>query len=465
MMQRSVDVAIVGAGTAGLHAVSEVRRVTDDFVVIDGGTLGTMCARVGCMPSKVLLQVADDFHRRRTIKEEGIAGAEGLGLDVASALGHVRTQRDRFVAGVVENSIDTLGDKLIREHAEFLEPGLLLAGDQRIRAKTVVIATGSRPTVPKPWQRFDDRFLTTDTIFEQTQLPKTIAVLGLGAVGLELGQALSRMGTDVTGFDALPRVGGLEDPEINRLAVEFLGRDVTMHLGAAAEIAEDGSRLRVSANSASAIVEKLLVSVGRTPNLERLELDRLGIELDDRGMPPFDRETMQVADLPIFIAGDVDGDRAVLHEASHEGRVAGYNAAHESPMRFRRRTPLAIAFTDPNICTVGETWDGLDDRNVAVGEARFDSGRALLMLRGEGLIRVYADKRSGMLMGAAMIAPNGEHLAHLLAWSIQGSMTVFDLLEMPFYHPVIEETLQSALVDLAGNLEAETNFPLGFASV
>jgi len=464
MMHRDVDVAILGAGTAGLHALSEVRRETDDFVVVDGGTLGTMCARVGCMPSKVLLQVADDFHRRRVIEEEGIAGGDALALDVGKAMEHVRALRDRFVSGVMANSINPLADKLIRDDAEFLEPDLLQAGDQRIRARTVVIATGSRPTIPKPWERFQDQILTTDTIFEQRELPERIAVLGLGAVGLELGQALSRMGVDVTGFDALARIGGIEDPEINRLAVELVGRDLSMHLGASAEIEQDGRRLQVTANGESALVDKLLVSVGRTPNLERLALDRLGIELDDRGMPPFDRETMQVADLPIFIAGDVDVDRAVLHEASHEGRVAGYNAVHEPPVRFRRRTQLGIAFCDPNICTVGETWDGLGDRNVAVGEARFDSGRAIVMLREEGLIRLYADKSSGTLLGAAMVAPRGEHLAHLLAWSIQRRMTVFDLLEMPFYHPVIEEILQGALADLAGKLEVETDFPLGFDS-
>lgn len=464
MMHKNVDVAIIGAGTAGLHALSEVRRATDDFVVIDGGPLGTMCARVGCMPSKVVIQVADDFHRRHVLGREGIVGAEGLSLDVAMALEHVRALRDKFVSGVMENSIEPLGDKLIRESAEFLEPDLLQAGDWRIRAGKIVIAAGSRPTVPKPWRRFEDRILTTDTIFEQTELPKTMAVLGLGAIGVELGQALSRMGVDVTGFDALSRIGGLEDPEINRLAVDLIRRDVAMHLGAAAEIEEHQGRLRVSANGAGVVVDKLLVCVGRTPNLERLELGRLQIKLDDRGMPPFDRETMRVADLPIFIAGDVDGDRAVLHEASHEGRVAGYNAVHEPPVRFRRRTPLAIAFTDPNICTVGETWEELEDREVAVGDAGFDSGRAMVMLREQGRIRVYADRKSGTLFGAAMVAPHGEHLAHLLAWSIQRRMTVFDLLEMPFYHPVIEEILQSALTDLAGNVDAKADMPLGFVA-
>jgi len=289
-------------------------------------------------------------------------------------------------------------------------------------------------------------------------------VLGLGAVGPELGQALSRMGIAVTGFDALDRVGGLEDPAINELAIELLGRDMALHLGATAEIEEDGECLRVAANGKSASVDKLLVCVGRTSNLDRLKVERLGVALDQDGMPPFDRETVQVADLPIFIAGDVDGERPVLHEASHEGRVAGYNAVHEPSTPFRRRAPLAIAFTDPNICVVGETWDNLKDRDVVVGEAGFDSGRAMIMLREDGFLRFYADGATGGLLGAAMIAPQGEHIAHLLAWSIQKGMTVFDLLEMPFYHPVIEETLQAALTDAAGKMETCTDQPAGLAS-
>lgn len=462
-MNRDVDVAIIGAGTAGLHALSEVRKATDNFVIIDGGPLGTVCARAGCMPSKVLIQIADDYHRRHVLAEEGICGGGALALDVREALEHVRSLRDRFVSGVMENAVEPLGDKLICHHAAFVGPDLLRVGAGHVRAKRIIIATGSTPTVPEPWRRFGDRILTTDTLFEQTDLPASIAVLGLGAVGLEMGQALSRLGVAVDGFDALEHIGGLADPEVNQYAIELLGRDMALHLGAKAEIEGRGGRLGVTANGETAVVDKLLVSVGRTPNVYGLRLERLGVDLADDGRLPFDRGTMQIADLPVFIAGDVDGDRAVLHEASHEGQVAGYNAVHEPPLAFRRRAPLAIAFTDPNICAVGEGWDDFKNRNVAVGEARFDSGRAIVMRREGGLIRIYADRDSGRLLGAALIAPSGEHLAHALAWCIQRRLTVFDLLEMPFYHPVIEETVQSALADLAGGVKIGNDWPLGLA--
>ena len=461
-MERKVDVAIIGAGTAGIDAMMEVQKVTDNFVLINGGLLGTTCARVGCMPSKVMIQVADDFHRRHLLTQEGIKGADALNIHIGDALAHVRSLRNRFYGGIISDLIDPLEEKFIDGYASFIEPTLLEVNDGKIRAGAVVIATGSRPMVPRKWERFKDRILTTDTLFEQSTLPRDIAVVGLGAIGLELGQAFKRMGLNVTGFDLLRHIGGLKDPDVNRVAVDLLAEELPMHLGAGAEIEEDRGRIRVTAATASALVDTVLVSTGRRPNLERLHLDRLGIEFDDRGMPLFDRQTLQIGGLPIFIAGDSNNFRPVLHEASHDGLVAGFNAVHDPRIAFKRKTPMTIAFSDPNICIVGASWAEVKDRKPAIGTARFRGGRIKIMLREGGMIRVYADQRNGRIWGAEMAAPGGEHLAHLMAWSIQNEQTVFDLLSMPFYHPCIEETLQEALENLAGQVEGARSPLLGF---
>ena len=169
----------------------------------------------------------------------------------------------------------------------------------------------------------------------------------------------------------------------------------------------------------------------------------------------YDPQTMQIGDFPIFLAGDVTGDKAILHEAGDEGRIAGYNAVRDHPVAFKRKTPLAITFCDPNIATVGLSWSELDPESTAVGEVRFGPvGRALIMGSNRGLLRVYGDRKNGRILGAAMMAPRGENLAHQLAWSVEQKLTVFDLLKMPFYHPVIEEALQAALYDLAGKVDA-----------
>lgn len=164
---------------------------------------------------------------------------------------------------------------------------------------------------------------------------------------------------------------------------------------------------------------------------------------------------MQVEDLPIFIAGDTTGTRPILHEAGDEGKIAGYNASHEDIIAFRRKAPLSITFCDPNIVQIGIPWSDLEDRkDIAVAEIRFGPvGRALIMAQNKGVLRIFVEKPGGKLIGAAMIAPRGEHLAHLLAWSIQQELNVFDLLKLPYYHPVIEEALQACLNTIVDELE------------
>ena len=462
MSERKVDVAIIGSGSAGLYALSKVRPSGKSFVLINGGPLGTTCARVGCMPSKAFIQVAEDFHRRGVFNRYGIEGHEDMGLDVSAAMEYVQDLRDTFVDRVISNSTDKLGDAFVEGYARFLEPDLLEVAEQRIRAGRIIIATGSRPLVPEPWRAFGDRVLTTDDFFEQEDLPSSVAVIGLGVIGLELGQALHRLGVAVTGIDALDRIGGVTDPEVNKVAIEVLGKEFPIWLGAPAEVAEaQNGQLEVSAGGQKVCVDKILVAIGRIPNTDRLGLAELGIAFDDRGVPLHNPQTMQIGELPIFIAGDVTGERPLLHEAGDEGRIAGHNAVAETLTAFRRKVPLGITFCDPNICAVGARFEDLDPATTVIGQIQFGPvGRAMIMAKNKGLLRVYADKASGRLLGAEMIAPKGENLAHLLAWCIEQGLGIGRLLQMPFYHPVIEEALQAALYDAYGKIEARNPGPI-----
>jgi dihydrolipoyl dehydrogenase len=454
-MEKFVDVAIIGGGTSGLNAISQIRKTNKSFVLVNGGHLGTTCARVGCMPSKALIQIAEDFHRRQIFNRQGIDGNDALSFNQEVALEHVRDLRDIFVDRVLENSTDKLEHELIEGYAQFLEPTILKVNSQIVRANRIVIATGSRPIVPEQWTKFGEQILTTDELFEQESLPNSIAVIGMGIIGLELGQALRRYGLEVIGIDQMTSVAGLSDPIVNQTTLDIIGKEFPIWLGAPATVTQEGEKLRVCAGSKSALVDKLLVSIGRRPNLDNLGLERLGIALNDQGVPLFNPNTMQIGDLPVFIAGDTTGERAILHEAGDEGRIAGYNASHDAIIAFKRKTPLAITFCDPNIATVGVSWSELQDRaEIAVGEMRFGPvGRALIMGKNKGILRLYAETASGKLLGAAMIAPKGENLGHLLAWSIQQELTVFDLLKMPYYHPVIEEALQATLSDLVDKVD------------
>ena len=452
-MSREVDVAIIGAGSAGLFALSQVRKQTDNFVLIDGGELGTTCARVGCMPSKVLIQIADDFHRRKIFEREGIEGEEALKVDVPEAMEHVQDLRDTFVDRVLGATDNMDEDHLLQAYAKFISEDTLEVNGEEIKAKKIIIATGSTPITPAAWQACAENILTTDEIFELEDLPATLAVVGLGSIGLEIGQALSRLGVAVTGIDQLKTVAKLSDSVVSDLAIDTISREFPLWMGAMANLEAVDDGIKVSVGDNSVVVEKVLASLGRSPNLDNLGLEALSLELDERGIPVYDPHTMQVGDSSIFIAGDVNADRALLHEAGHEGRAAGYNAVHKITA-FKRKTFLGITFCDPNIATVGRQLDQLNEAEVAIGEIQFAPvGRALIMGKNRGVLRVYANKADGKLLGAAMACVKAENLAHLLAWSIQQGMTVQGMLKMPFYHPVIEEALQAALYNALGQLD------------
>jgi len=462
--ERQVDVAIIGSGSAGLYAMGRVRPSGKSVVLINGGELGTTCARVGCMPSKAVIQVAEDFHRRGVFKRFGLEGEEGLSLDVSEAMGYVQDLRDMFVERVISNSTDRMPEGMFIEgYTRFVEPNVLEMEDgQRIRAGHIIVATGSRPIIPAAWQAFRDRIITTDEFFELEELPPSIAVVGLGVVGLELGQSLHRLGCDVVGVDLRDAIGGLSDPEVSKSAIEIIGKEFPLWLGHGAEITEGSNgRLKVSAGENSIEVDRVFASIGRQPNVEKLGLELIGAPVDARGIPLYDPSTMQVGDLPVFLAGDVTGERPMLHEAGDEGRIAGQNAVSDSVTAYRRKTPLSITFCDPNIAQVGQSYASLDMDTAAVGEVQMAPvGRALIMAKNKGVIRVYADKASGTLLGAEMVCAKAENLGHLLAWSIQQGLTVGELLRMPFYHPVIEEALQAALYDLYAKVDAKNPGPI-----
>jgi len=462
--ERQVDVAIIGSGSAGLYAMSKVRPSGKSVVLINGGELGTTCARVGCMPSKAVIQIAEDFHRRGVFKRFGVEGHERLSVDVSEAMGYVQDLRDVFVERVISNSTDKMPEGMfVAGYARFVEPNLLeMDNGQRIRAGKVIIATGSRPIVPAAWAPFRDRIITTDDFFELEELPASIAVIGLGVIGLEIGQSLHRLGCTVVGIDIQEAVGGLTDPVAIKSAVEIIGGEMELWLGHEAQISEGSNgRLRVSAGGNTIEVERVLASMGRQPNVEKLGLDAIGVPMDERGVPLFDPGTMQVGDLPLFLAGDVTGERPLLHEAGDEGRIAGQNAVSDTVSAYRRKTPLNITFCDPNIVQVGQPYASLDPETTAIGEVQMAPvGRAIIMAKNKGVIRVYADKTTGTMLGAEMVCIKAENLGHLLAWSIQQGLKVGELLQMPFYHPVIEEALQAALYDLYAKVDAKNPGPI-----
>jgi dihydrolipoamide dehydrogenase len=462
MERRKVDVAIIGAGTAGLGAFHEARKFTDNVAIIEGGAYGTTCARVGCMPSKLLIAAAEAAHGAEGAKLFGIH-AEGLSINGREVMARVQRERDRFVGFVVDAIGRIPAELRIRGEARFIDPHRLGVDDGlEIEADRIVIATGSRPHVPQFLQEAGDRLLTSDSLFELEELPASVAVFGPGVIGLELGQALSRLGVDVRMFGVSGTIGPIQDEGIRQEAYRYFNEEFYLDPEAkVSRVAHTGEGVAVTyrhrdRGELTETFDYLLAATGRRPNIDRIGMEHSGLELDERGMPDHDHRTMRCSSGHIFLAGDASNEIPLLHEASDEGHIAGTNAGRYPDVRpGQRRAPLAVVFTDPQIATVGLTGGELQEHRYSygVGEVSFENqGRSRVLGRNRGKLRVYGEQGSGLFLGAEMFGPAAEHIAHLLAWSVQAGLTVPQMLEMPFYHPVIEEGVRTALRDLNHDL-------------
>lgn len=461
MNRGELEVAIIGAGTAGLTARRAVAAKTDNYRVFDPGPLGTTCARVGCMPSKALIQVANDFHRRHHFTELGIIGTEHLRINQPHALKRVRKLRDRFVSGVMKGMDSWEEESLIKEKVKITGPGQLeTERGQKFTAKKIILACGSTPFIPEIWRPHKDFILTSDEIFEQDFLPKKMAIVGTGIIGLELGQALSRLGVEVIMLGRGPRFGGMTHPELNKLIYEDLSKELTFDFSEVLEIIQEKGKLSIKTSDKDYVVDKALLATGRVHRLDECGLSSLGLNLSAHGIPQYNPDTMQIENLPLFIAGDTNGFRPLLHEAADEGFIAGTNAVSEEIMAFKRRVPLSICFSSPEICSVGESFKDLTEKNkhFEFGEVSFTGqGRSLVMDEAKGKLIVYADLESEKLLGADFYGPRAEHLAHLLSWVIQQELTLTEILRLPFYHPVVEEGLRTALQDVSKKILHKKN--------
>ncbi len=456
MKQRNVDVAIIGAGTAGLAAYRAAVAAGAKAVIIEGGPYGTTCARVGCMPSKLLIAAAEAAHVASRWPAFGIELHGSVAIDGAAVMKRVKAERDRFVGFVLEGVEHIPAEDKVRGYGKFIDDHHLVVDDQvMIAFKSAVIATGSSPTIPPFLTSLSDRVIVNDDIFEWNDLPRSVAVFGPGVIGLELGQALARLGVKVQMFGRLGHLGPFSDPVIRDYATKAFQEEFHLDTNAKVKGVErtaTGVKIRhvdCTGSEAKIDVDYVVAATGRTPNVKNIGLENTLAPLDNRGVPLFDHHTLQAGSSNIFIAGDVNNDVALLHEAVDEGKIAGANAARfPDVQRGARRVPFAVVFTDPQIATIGRSLGDLSPGSFVVGEVSFEGqGRSRVMLKNRGLLHVYADIETGHLLGAEMFGPDAEHIGHLLAWVVQLGLTVEEILALPFYHPVVEEGLRTALRD------------------
>lgn len=448
MTHHETDVAIIGAGTAGLAAERSARRAGARTLLIDEAFRGTLCAATGCMPSKLLIAAASAAYRARIAGVFGVRTGD-VTVDGPAVMNRLKQERDKFVASTREGFDDLPDGTCIKAKARFTaQTRLALDNGDTISTGAVVIATGSETVIPAPFAGLGDLALTNETVFELKDLPRSLAVIGGGAIGLELAQAMARLGVETELFDHDRAIGNVHSPDVRQSLRRVLEKEFPIHLGVKVSAEPDQEQVRVSWSGDSAgsrRFDRILLATGRIPRIGGLALENAGLQLDENRLPRFDTDTMQCGDAPIFLAGDANADQPVLHEASNEGSVAGRNAVAYPATDAATRTPsFTLTFTDPPLAVLGAA----PDESIVSGCASYeDQGRAKVEAMASGLVRIHA-QRDGRLIGAELFCPGADHMAHLLAYAIQRGDTASDVLGLPFYHPTLEEGLKAALREI-----------------
>ena len=418
MKTLQVDVTIIGAGTAGLTAYNAARAAGASAAIIEGGDYGTTCARVGCMPSKLLIAAAEAAHAVGKAGGFGVHVDGGIRIDGREVMDRVRRERDRFVGFVLRDVQEIPDAERLRGHARFVDDHTIEVADHtRVTSKSIVIATGSSAARLDSFKGLGDRLIISDDVFNWHDLPKAVAVVGPGIIGLELGQALHRLGVHVVVLGRGGRVGPLSDPEIRTYVIATFNEEFTLEPDAhIAAMQREGDRVAIQRTGPKGFEETetfdyVLVATGRTPNVTGIGLDQTTLKLDAKGVPSFDPVTTQTTSAdgasPIFIAGDASNFIPLLHEAADEGRIAGENAAALALGRqvspSLRRAPIGIVFTDPQIATVGGGFHSMKPGTFATGHASFeDQGRSRILLKNKGLLNVYGEPATGRFLGVCL---------------------------------------------------------------
>lgn len=468
MKQLTADVVVIGGGTAGMGAFRNALLHTQNVYLIESHQFGTTCARVGCMPSKLLIAAAEARHHALHTDPFGVhLDKNSIEVNGVEVMNRVKFERDRFVGFVLEDVHAWDESRRIMGEAKFIDAHTVQIDDHtQIKAERIVIATGSRPIILPEWEKLGDKLIINDDVFSWETLPESVAVFGPGVIGLELGQALSRLGVKVEIFGKGGLLGGITDPVVLTQAIETFGEELTLHLDAQTDVSLNANgqvevKWEQNGERGTFVADYLLAAIGRRPNVDKIGLENIDIQKDARGVPVANPYTMQTSIEHIFIAGDASNQLPLLHEASDQGKIAGDNAGKfPNITNGLRRSAIGVVFTNPQIASIGSRFANLQnelgadfENKVAIGEVSFkNQGRSRVMLVNKGHMRVYADKQTGAFLGAEIVGPAAEHLAHLLAWAHQMKMTVPQMLDMPFYHPVIEEGLRTALRDVAAKL-------------
>ena len=469
MSDAPYDVLVVGGGAAGMTAARAAAAEGARTALVERDpALGGECTFVGCVPSKTLIEVAKIFWNARRGARWGIL-SEGLRIDFGALMAH----KDAVVADVARDERDeafaAAGISVFHGRLRFTGPHEAAVDGAPLRFAHAVVATGSGPRIPAGLGLEAVPHLTNETIFSLSELPRRLIVLGGGPIGLELGQAFGRLGSDVSVLHEGDRLLAREEPEVSALVAGLLTAEgIQVRLGAHATVVRrDGDALVVRyadpEGGGTIRGDALLVAVGRQPRVAGLGLEQLGVAHDERGIAVDNR--MRTSARHVFAAGDVTGGHLFTHVAAYEGRIAGQNAAGTKQKADYRVVPW-VTFLDPEVARVGLTEAQAREAHGDITVVRFPMtrvDRARMLGDATGFIKLLVGRRrvvgrlgGGEIVGAHIVGRDAGELLHEIVLAMQTRAFAGRLAQAIHAYPTMSIGIQQAASQL---------FPIGRALV
>ena len=456
------DVIVIGGGPGGYVCAIRAAQLGLNTAVVERDKLGGVCVNVGCIPSKALLHSAYVANLvRYDAKEFGVEPGE-VTLNFGVAMKHSRAVAEQNSKGVEflmkKNNISVLKGE-----------GTLAAGrkvkvgnETHSATKAVVIATGTRvkgiPQIGLEINR--TTVISSDEALFLEQAPKTLAIIGAGAVGTEFADIFNAFGSKVTLIEALPRMLPVEDADSSAaIARSFKKRGIDVLAGAkvkAATVGKAGVTLEVEADGKSQKIEvaRVLMAAGRALNTENLGLEAAGVQLDQRGFVKVDKNLKTTAD-GVYCIGDVAGPPMLAHKGSREGTFVAEVIAGKKPRPIRYDNVPGVTYCHPEVASIGLTEDQCKEKKLDYVVGRFPltaNGRARATNETEGFVKIIRDKKYGEILGAHIVASHASEMIHELAVARENEYTVEEVELAVHAHPTLSEAVAEAALDAMGRL-------------
>lgn len=457
-MDDEFDLVAIGGGTAGLVTAAGAAQLGARTALVERDRLGGECLWTGCVPSKALIGSARIAEAFRRAADFGLDPTEPE-VDTAAVLESVRAVRSRIQPHDDPERFRAMGVDVVHGEARFASPREIVADGRRLRARKIVIATGSRPAIPPIPGLEETGYHTHETAFDRERLPGSVIVLGGGPIGVEFAQAYVRLGVQATLVEMEPRILPREDEEVTERLRPMLEREGVRILtgrravsaaraGAGVELAVqeagreggpgDGGREALRA-------DEILVATGRRPNVESLGLEAAGVETGPEGVAVDDR--LRTSRGHVFAVGDVTGGLRFTHVADHEARAVIRNALFPFPSKVSYEGVPWCTFTEPAVARVGLTEPEAREREGdAVRVFTYDLAgldRAIADRAAEGCVKLVTDRR-GRLLGGHILAPEAGTMIAEVALAVKHGLRVADLSGLVHAYPTMSEGVRRA---------------------